>query len=222
MPFTEDTDPYCLAPDEADRLLRDAPWRRFVVMGDSIAEGLGEDSPGYQPLSWYERVSAALRRQRPDLVATNLGRRDLRAADVRATQLEAALAFRPDLAVLVAGGNDLFGRQFQPERVEAELDAMVGALRAVPATVVTITLMDIVRAVPQLAGGPMERLPVLNERVRAVSERHGALVLDAFAHPMCADRDVYSSDFKHATRRGHAILGAELIRLLGARIPSLP
>jgi lysophospholipase L1-like esterase len=154
----------------------------------------------------------------PELELLNLARRDLRAAAVVADQLPAGLAFAPDLAVVVAGGNDLFGRAFDADAVEGELDTIVAGLTGIGATVVLVTLMDIVRAVPRLAGGAMERLPVLNDRIRAVALRHGALVLDAFAHPMCADRDVYSADFKHPTGRGHAILATETLRVLATRV----
>ena len=36
---TEANDPYCLGPDRAGALLAGAPWRRLLVMGDSIAGG---------------------------------------------------------------------------------------------------------------------------------------------------------------------------------------
>jgi lysophospholipase L1-like esterase len=214
--MTEATDPYCLPDTEADRLLTGAPWRRVLVVGDSIAAGFGSaDSPGYTKATWYDRVFAALERQHPGGQLLNLGQPDLRAAAILAEQVPAAVEFGPDLVFVVAGGNDLFRRTFDPDALEADLDAIVAALAKTGALVVTVTLMDIVRAVPQLAGGVMDRLPILNERLRTVSQRHGALVLDAFVHPMCADRDVYSDDFKHPTMRGHAILAAEAIRVLG-------
>lgn len=41
----EATDPYRLPDAEADQLLATAPWKRYVVVGDSLAEGLGEATP---------------------------------------------------------------------------------------------------------------------------------------------------------------------------------
>ncbi|WP_329110233.1 SGNH/GDSL hydrolase family protein [Micromonospora sp. NBC_01699] len=214
----EGNDPYLSTDDAARRLLAAAPWRRFLVLGDSIAEGMGEPSPGYADLTWFERVRRVLGVAQPDLELLNLARRDLRAAAVGSEQLPVGLAFAPDLAVVVAGGNDVLGRVFDADAVEAELDKIVAGLTGIGATVVLVTLMDIVRAVPQLAGGPMERLPILNDRIRAVAQRHDALVLDAFVHPMCGDRDVYSADFKHPTMRGHAILATETLRVLATRV----
>ena len=63
----EAADPYCLRPGEAATLLAGHPWRRFAVLGDSIAEGVGDPVPGYEHLGWADRVAAALRQHRPDL-----------------------------------------------------------------------------------------------------------------------------------------------------------
>lgn len=56
----EAADPYCLRPGEAAALLAGHPWRRFAAIGDSIAEGLGEPSPGYPDQPWIDRIAAEL------------------------------------------------------------------------------------------------------------------------------------------------------------------
>jgi lysophospholipase L1-like esterase len=210
-------DPYCVTAADADRLLQGARWRRFVVVGDSLAEGLGDVTDGYESVPWGERVAAALRRQQPELAFVNLGERGLRTGEVRAQQLDAAIAFEPDLAAVVCGGNDLLVEDLQLDQVESELDAIVGGLRSSGADVVTFALQNITLAWPELA--PLEpRVRQLNDRVRAVSARHGALLIDMWAHPVCADRDVYSADLMHSSMRGHAVLAAELVRRLGAAL----
>ncbi|MEV4747957.1 hypothetical protein AB0K21_16400 [Streptosporangium sp. NPDC049248] len=60
----------------------------------------------------------------------------------------------------------------------------------------------------------------MNERVSAVSARHGALVVDMWSHPACADISTYSSDMIHASMRGHTLLAAETIRRLGRQLAS--
>src|SRR5215470_4382308 len=42
----EAADPWCLADGEASRLLAGHPWRRFAVLGDSVAEGVFEPTEG--------------------------------------------------------------------------------------------------------------------------------------------------------------------------------
>ncbi|WP_433357150.1 hypothetical protein ACQP25_22740 [Microtetraspora malaysiensis] len=87
---------------------------------------------------------AALRTVQPDLVHLNLGRRNLLTAEVRETQLQAALDFRPDLIVALCGGNDAFRREFDPDAVEEQLEALFEPLSATGGTLVTSGFFDIV------------------------------------------------------------------------------
>ena len=138
----EAADPYCLREGEAERLLAGHPWRRFVVLGDSIAEGVGESAPGYADEPWCDRIAAALRAGQPGLEYLNLGTRNTPAAQVRATQLPSALAFAPDLALVACGGYDILQPVYDPAAIAAEIRAIVAALAAAGATVVTVGLFD--------------------------------------------------------------------------------
>ncbi|SHH24681.1 Lysophospholipase L1 [Jatrophihabitans endophyticus] len=213
----EDTDTYCLSDAEADRLLDGAPWTRFAVLGDSLAEGLGEPTPGYRTLTWADRTRDALARQQPQLAYRNLGLRNLVSAEVREQQLGAALDFAPDVVALVCGGNDVFSRSYDPDRVEAEIDGIVAPLRDSGAEVVTYCLMNITKAIPELAGLEAQ-FATLNAAVRSVADRRGALLVDMWPHPTCRDRDMFSSDMLHSSMRGHAVLGAETIKRLARRL----
>jgi lysophospholipase L1-like esterase len=208
-------------PDLA-ALLRGAPWRRVVALGDSVAEGVREPHPGYVDLSWIDRIAGPLRTVVRGLAVTNLGLRDVRAAEVRERQLPAALDFRPDLAIVAAGGNDALRRSFAPEDVARELDEIVGPLRRAGADVLMIELMDIVASglVPAERAGPLdERMRALAEVTRAVADRHGAMLVEMRHHPASADPGVYASDRLHLNARGHAIVATEAIKVLGARVP---
>src|SRR5215211_3749346 len=81
----EIADPHCLSDSDAADLLRGAPWRRFAVMGDSFAEGVGGPCPGYADVPWAERVAEALRANQPDLAYLNTGKMGLRTAEVYKT-----------------------------------------------------------------------------------------------------------------------------------------
>ncbi|KAA2250151.1 SGNH/GDSL hydrolase family protein [Solihabitans fulvus] len=217
-PFTvERDDPYTLSDAEADVLLTGAPWRRVAVLGDSLAEGLGEPVEGYETSPWADRVVAALRRQQPDLEYLNLGVRNLKSAEVRANQLAPALEFKPDLVMYVAGGNDLFVPKFDPAPTRVEVDAVIEPLRAGGAEIITFTLMNITAAVPEIAAlAPL--MEQLNRQVVEISEERGALLVDMWNHPVSGEPGAYSSDKMHASMRGHAVLAAEVIRRLGARL----
>ncbi|SHH24384.1 Lysophospholipase L1 [Jatrophihabitans endophyticus] len=214
----ESNDPYCLSDAAVRHELAGAPWRRFGVIGDSLAEGLGEDVPGYRSLPWAERVRDAIAQVAPAPPAyCNLGRRQLTAAEIRDGQLREITQFGPDLAAVTAGGNDLFGRGFDPDGVERAVEQMVATLRANGADVITYGLMDIGAAWPRLAM-LRPRMVTLNTRMRAVAERHDAVHVDMWEHPICGDRSAYSTDMLHTSMRGHAVLAAETVKALGARL----
>jgi lysophospholipase L1-like esterase len=213
----EAADPAILSPAEEDALLRGAPWRRLAVLGDSIAEGMGDPTPGYAPQYWGDRLAGALGRQQSGLAYVNLGKRDLRASEVRATQLGPAQAFGPDLAVVVCGGNDLLVERFDVDAVEREIDALVVDLAETGAEVITFTMLDMPRAIELPAPLP-ERLDELHHRWRAVSARHGTLLVDLATEPVCAEPELYSADLKHGSTRGHAVVASYTIKRLGEHL----
>ena len=216
-------DPDVLSDHDLAALLSGARWRRVAVLGDSIAEGVREPLDGYRDLSWIDRIAAPLRDAAPNLALLNLGRRNLLAAEVRTSQLAPALAFRPDLAIVSAGGNDALGRAFDPGAVERELVAIVGPLRRAGADVLLLELMDIVASglvPPEQAAVLDGRMRRLAELTRRVARRHGAILVEMRGHPASADPGVYARDRLHLNARGHAIVGSEAVRALSAAIPA--
>lgn len=217
----EAADPHCLGAGEGPELLRGAPWKRFAVIGDSLAEGLGDPLPGYRTASWADRVAGALAGAVPELAYLNLGRRGLTAAQVRAEQADRAAAFAPDLVAVVCGGNDLLLPGFSPEVLEKELDLLFSRFAGPRRTVFAYALANVAAAVPELRGGPLEQgVAVLNEVTRAVAERHGAVIVEMYDHPAVADRDLFSADLVHASARGHAVIAAATVRTLAAAMPA--
>jgi lysophospholipase L1-like esterase len=219
--FDESTDPYCLRAGESARLLAGHPWRRFVVLGDSVAEGLAEPVAGYSELQLADRLAAELTAACPKLAYTNLGHRGLRAREVRAEQLQAALDFEPDLALVVCGGNDAFPATYKPEAVDVELTAMITALQETGADVITVGIYNVSYS-PVIADwlrpGLRRRMRTLSERTGAIAAKLGTLHLNLSAHPAVTDPSLYSSDGRHGNARSDAIAVTEAVRLLGAHL----
>jgi lysophospholipase L1-like esterase len=219
--FDESTDPYCLRPGESARLLAGHPWRRFAVLGDSVAEGLAEPVEGYSELQLADRIAAELTAARPELEYLNLGHRGLRAREIRAEQLRPALEFRPDLALVVCGGNDAFPATYRPEAVDVELAAMVTALRDAGADVITVGIYNVSYSpviAEWLRPGLRRRMRTLAERTAALAAELGTLHLDLAGHPAVTDPSLYSSDGRHGNARSDAIAVAEAVRMLGAHL----
>lgn len=222
--LTENTDPHVLPLPQVIELLAGARWQRLVIIGDSIAEGVREPHAGYRDLSWTDRVEEALS---PRPATLNLGRRNLLAAEIRATQLEPALAFKPDLAFVMAGGNDMLRSKFDPEAVRSELALMITAFHSIGADVFTLGLFDLTRAglVPtEYEDAVRERSATLAQLTAEVATEHGTIHAAFADHPAGTDPGIYASDHLHLNARGHAIAAADTIRALArfARGQSTP
>lgn len=219
--MAEAADPYCLDPGEAARLLAGHPWRRFAVIGDSVASGVGDPVDGYVRMPWCDRIAAELFATAPDFAYLNLGARETLAAGARGDQLPAALAFRPDLTLVAAGGNDALRKTYQPDAVDAELAAIIGALRDAGSDVITVGMFDASHApsIPEHIREPVSRrMALLSLRTAALAERYGCVHVTVSGHPAEGDARMYSADGLHGNLRCHAVCAAEAVRRLGVHI----
>jgi lysophospholipase L1-like esterase len=196
------------------------PWKRFVAIGDSLTEGVGDPRPGGSLRGWADLLAGALKDVNPDLTYVNLARRGLRTEEVRRRQLEAGLAARPDLASAISGMNDLLEPDFEPSRFGSELDALVGPLADSGALVLTATFPDITSFSPlpkRFTAAVRTRLHAASDVVRDVSGRHGTLLLDADELPEPIERAMMSVDRLHPGPRGHLLIAQLFAKMLEER-----
>ncbi|WP_019925004.1 SGNH/GDSL hydrolase family protein [Nocardia sp. BMG111209] len=214
--YTEDTDPDCLADDIAVEMLRTAPWRRIALVGDSTARGTGDASPGYREVYWAPRVISVLRAAIGEVEFLNVGRINATTRQVADEQLDAAIAFEPDLLYVACGGNDLWTDEPDYEAAEDNLERIFAAGRKIGARIATMTIADAVPMdVPALA--PFrDRLDRINKVIRRVADRHDAILVDLWWHPVGQRRNVMSADNIHFNISGHAVVAAEVVKALAA------
>jgi lysophospholipase L1-like esterase len=186
---------------------------RYVALGDSQTEGLmdGDEAGGYR--GWADRLAGHLAAADPSLRYANLAVRGKLAHEVRAAQLPAALALRPDLATVVAGVNDLLRRRFDAVAVAGHLESMFEALTGIGARVLTVTLPDPARLVPA-ARFLTPRTVALNAAIRTAADRHGVTVVDLSPYPVCTDPRLWSVDRLHLNTLGHTRLAAAMAHAL--------
>jgi lysophospholipase L1-like esterase len=217
-PAGELADRHCLRPGEAGALLAGHPWRRFVAVGDSVVSGEGDQVQGYPDLPWVDRVATELTQVAPDLVYLNLGERDLLAAQVRTRQLNRALEFRPDLALVACGINDALRSSYRPDLVDAEIGAIMRQFRELNADVITLGIFDTTYApaipvrVKHLIGA---RVRTFSARTAALAQALGGIHVNVTGHPAEAEPGMHSADGLHGNMRAHAICATEAIRRLG-------
>jgi lysophospholipase L1-like esterase len=137
-------------------------------------------------------------------------------------QLDAALAFEPDLVSVFIGGNDvLLRRAFEPELFAGELTALVEPFAARRCTVVMSTLPDLTACsplLPPVRGALRQRLASANAVIREVSSAHDAVLLDAWADPRTRRHGMWSIDRIHPSAEGHRLIAASVAELLGVPI----
>ncbi|MEU7559875.1 SGNH/GDSL hydrolase family protein [Streptomyces eurythermus] len=192
----------------------DVTYRRYVALGDSQAEGLGDGDDTVGLRGFADRLAEHLARHNPGLGYANLAVRGRLAARIHAEQLAPALALRPDLATVVAGVNDLLRPRFDADHVAGHLEAMFAALTAQGARVATLTFPDLARITP-LARPLTPRVIALNRRIREAARRHGVAVAETGHHPVVADPRLWSPDRLHAGPLGHQRIADALADALG-------
>jgi lysophospholipase L1-like esterase len=190
-----------------------ADYLRFVALGDSQTEGLGDGDDVVGLRGWADRLAEQLARHSPGIEYANLAVRGRRAGQVRAEQLAPALALRPDLATVVAGVNDLLNPRFDADEVADHLEVMFAALTGQGARVATVTFPDVARIAP-LARPVRSRVGALNHRIRQAAQRHGVAVADASDHDVCTDARLWSADRLHASPLGHERIAAAIAHAL--------
>lgn len=188
-------------------------YARYVAIGDSSTEGLDDpdDRGGYR--GWANRLAEKLTEVQGSLLYANLAVRGRRTGEIRAQQLERALAMRPDLATVFSGTNDVVTRRFDSCAVAADMEAIQRALIGQGATVLTFTLPDLTPVMP-LARPIAPRIAALNDALRTVCRQTGALLVDFAAYPVAGDRRLWAEDRLHANSLGHQMIAAALAAAL--------
>ncbi|MFB7370102.1 SGNH/GDSL hydrolase family protein [Streptomyces sp. NPDC056222] len=194
--------------------MHNGPYTRYVALGDSQTEGLGDGDDATGLRGCADRLAELIADSSPGLAYANLAVRGKLAGQVRAEQLGPALALRPDVATVVAGMNDLLRPRFDADEVADHLEAMFAELTGQGARVATVTFPDTARIIP-LARPLTSRVTALNANIREAAGRHGVVVAETYPHPVVTDSRLWSPDRLHASPLGHERIAAAVADALG-------
>jgi lysophospholipase L1-like esterase len=193
---------------------------RLAVLGDSIAYGVGATRPQDALGPRLVRALDAAGRPAQCRVFAVPG---ARSADL-ARQVPAATAWRPHVAVIVIGANDLT-RFVAPREAAGQLADAVRRLRAEKAEVVVAPAPDL-SVVPHVPPALRELVRTASARLRREQERAavaaGARIADvtnAVAVSFAADRTLFSGDLFHPSSAGYAIITEALVPQVRAALP---
>lgn len=201
-------------PPASARVGRPEPIRSYVAIGDSITEGMEDNSgPGGEYRGFADRLAEHLGTLTPDFRYANLGVRGRRMHHIFGEQLEQTLEWKPDLVTVLAGGNDVL-------RPGADLDALgeyvewgVRQLRDAGLRVVILSGHDTgwIPVLRYYRG----RIAVFSMHMRSVAERTGTEIVDLWALNALTDARAYSEDRLHLNGTGHQVVAARVADLLG-------
>ncbi len=191
------------------------PWRRLVALGDSFTEGIGDpDSRSEGGLrGWADRVAEELSANQSGFAYANLAVRGLLVQQILDQQLEPALALKPDLVTLSAGGNDIVFRRSDPDRLAEKIDAGVDQLTRSGATVVLFAGPDwgATPVFSQIRG----KVAILNENLHTVAARHDAVMVDLWFLRELSSPGMWDPDRLHFSPLGHHTIAAAVLKTLG-------
>ncbi|GAA3587460.1 SGNH/GDSL hydrolase family protein [Klugiella xanthotipulae] len=179
------------------------PWSRYVALGDSFTEGIGDpepNSPGGNR-GWADRVAEVLSEKTDDFAYANLAVRGKLVQQVIDEQVEPALALQPDLITISAGGNDVIRPGSDPDAVSRKLEGAVKRLSSNNATIVLFTAVDV--GFSPVFRSIRGKVAIYNENVRAIAHRYDCLVADQWASDSLPDIRMWSADRLHLNSLGH-------------------
>ncbi|MEP6841988.1 MAG: SGNH/GDSL hydrolase family protein [Pseudolysinimonas sp.] len=179
------------------------PWSRYVAIGDSFTEGIGDPEPrspgGHR--GWADRVAEVLSDQSDGFAYANLAIRGRLLDQILDEQIESALELTPDLVTFSAGGNDILRPGTDPDDVASRFETGLARLTAAGATVVMFNGPD-VGATPVLSR-IRGKVAIYNENLRAIAQRHDAVVADMWALRELSDPRMWAPDRLHLSPVGH-------------------
>lgn len=187
---------------------------RFVALGDSLTEGVGDPHPAWPNglRGWADLVAARLAACDPSTEYANLALRAKTARDVLAEQVPRAVELRPDIVTIWAGGNDILRPRVNLDNVLQPLDHAMAQL-AMTSTIIVFTGFEISGS--PVLGALRSRVRALNESLREIARDRGALVADVSERSVWKDRRLWAGDRVHPSPLGHQRLADQIAHLIG-------
>src|ERR1022692_3841172 len=203
----------------------------FVALGDSFTEGLGDFAEGLDGFAgaagalaaadgrwggWADRFADRLAEVRPGLCYANLALRGKLLGEVGEEQVPRAVAMRPDLVSLAAGGNDLLRPGADPDVLGRVLDEQVQRLTAAGCTVLLFTGFDpgtfpLIRLIRR-------RAAIFNAYIRVAARRHGCHLVDLWSMRMLSDPREWCADRLHLSPDGHRRVALRACEVMGVAV----
>ncbi|PES09142.1 lipase [Bacillus cereus] len=185
-------------------------WKRFVAIGDSFTEGIGDEVEGIALKSWVDHFVQLCEK---DIEYANFAKRGLVTEEIRLQQLEKALTFNSDLVSLIAGANDVLKGRWNHGAYKNDMEFMIDTLSKAGADIIIANLPDFTVRLPFASEKKQvikEQLLEANEVIHSLSREYKLHHVDFWNHHLVNDNTLWSKDLIHPNSKGYVKV-AELI-----------
>jgi lysophospholipase L1-like esterase len=190
-------------------------FHRYVALGDSFTEGVGDPDPGRPNglRGWADRVAEVLAAQSRDFSYANLAIRGRKLPQILEEQVEPALALAPDLVTIHAGTNDLLRPKVDIDDLWRRYDEAISRLTRSGASVVMFTVGD--PGAGRLSAPLRGRWAIYNEFLREIADTRGALLVDMWRWRGLPTSAILDVDRLHLNPHGHRLIAGKVLDVLG-------
>lgn len=198
---------------------------RYVAVGDSFTEGVGDEPPGSPaPRGWADLVAEELAAANGGIEYANLAVRGRLLEPIVTDQITAALAMDPPPTMLTlnGGGNDML----RTGDLAGLVELMHSAVRRCRDSGIRVVLLAGADPSGGLPFGPTirRRGEYLTNEVATIAAHEGVEFIDVFHDTEIRAAEYWSADRLHLNPAGHRRAAALILRGLGVptQVPERP
>ena len=194
-------------------------YRRYVALGDSFTEGVGDPHPGSPNgvCGWADRLAGRFAAADPEFRYANLAVRGRTMHDILTTQVQVALLAEPDLVTVYAGMNDLMALRVDMDAMMARYADGLKALQQTGAVVLAFTAPDL--GAKPMFRGLRGRAAIYNELLRRITDDLGIGLVDFWRFDEFRDPRLWDHDRVHLSALGHEAMAERVFDCLPATDP---
>lgn len=195
-------------------------YRRYVALGDSFTEGIGDPHPGSRNgvRGWADLLAARLARSDPEFRYANLAVRGRTMDDIMTAQVQLTQLLEPDLVTVYAGMNDLMALSIDMDSIMARYADGLKALQQTGAVVLAFTAPDL--GAKPMFRGLRGRAAIYNELLRSITDGLGIGLVDFWRFDEFRDPRLWDHDRVHLSALGHLHMAGRVFGCLPDAEPS--
>lgn len=188
---------------------------RYVALGDSLSEGVGDDPwPDGTPRGWTDRLAELMVAAHGEVQYANLAVRGLKADQILDQQVDDGVSLTPQVMTLTSGMNDIIRPKVDWELLRRRLIATVQPFTERGARVVVVPIPDVSR-VSWLGRMLGQRRLRLNAIYQELHDRYGMESLTDTTDSIFEDARAWADDRLHLSPLGHQRLAMAAAETLG-------